>query len=134
MMPVLQEPNEGGNPRTRSNHDNRGAGVVWEVEWIEDSRKDWNLKSKITSCIVTISSTHPLLLKDPLTEHTIKVTIGLNGTRLTDSSVWYTVHTYMHVQDCSANVCEYNFCIFAPISKTNVIFNASTHTLRYILS
>ena len=45
-LPVLQEPNEGGNPCTRSNHDNRSAGVVWEVEWIEDSRKDWNLRLK----------------------------------------------------------------------------------------
>ena len=46
MLPVLQEPNEGGNPCTRSNHDDWHAGVVWEVEWIEDSRKDWNLKNE----------------------------------------------------------------------------------------
>ena len=44
MLPVLQESNEGGNPRTRSNHDDWSTGVIWEVEWIEDSRKYWNLK------------------------------------------------------------------------------------------
>ena len=44
LLSVLQESNEGGNPCTRSNHDDWSAGVVWEVEWIEDSRKNWNLK------------------------------------------------------------------------------------------
>jgi hypothetical protein len=50
-LPVLQKSNEGGNPCARSNHDDWSAGVVREVEWIEDSRKDWNLKNEKRSII-----------------------------------------------------------------------------------
>ena len=46
---MLQEPDEGGNSCAWSNHDDWRTGVIWEVEWIEDSRKDWNLKIENSS-------------------------------------------------------------------------------------
>ena len=93
---MRQESNEGGNPCTRSNHDDWSARVVREVEWIEDSRKNWNLKMKIEHYNNIILVPYPGLPTIMLPSRKVRNTAINNPSESIISKSWVPVHVSHH--------------------------------------
>lgn len=60
-LSVLEKSYEGGNPCSRSNHDNGLEWISWQMERVFETAENWNLHECVHVCRQGFLSSHTML-------------------------------------------------------------------------